>query len=396
MYGEDSSGRKVSLLNDESFKKSSRPRLLDYKHRARSSISSSMSRDDYTSSSSSISVSPGISPATPQLIHIDPLSSLETRSTPSPMTPNYHFDPLDQTKNHTPYYQYPRTATGLNYPAMPLQQDTSVQPYYLLQPHRMNELDIDHSYQSSRAALQPLQTRMPYPNPDQAMSLSPSNSLPTSLPTPVLPSASSTPATTTPTNASSKPMKKKYPCPHAARYACHDTFTTSGHAARHGKKHTGEKNILCPTCHKAFTRKDNMKQHERTHKYSRLDAPSPTASAKKLPTSGSNSRRRGLPPRSRSASQPSPDISSMGLDSSQMKPEYSSSHHADLSLRTGRTTMPRSELSEIIYNSTESSSGRPVYHRRMDSMSGRSEEDGEGESPGLDALATAASEMEDA
>lgn len=58
--------------------------------------------------------------------------------------------------------------------------------------------------------------------------------------------------------------------------------------------------------------------------------------------------------------------------------------------------MPRSELSEIIYNSTESSSGRPVYHRRMDSMSGRSEEDGEGESPGLDALATAASEMEDA
>ena len=32
----------------------------------------------------------------------------------------------------------------------------------------------------------------------------------------------------------------------------------------------------------------------------------------------------------------------------------------------------------------------------MGSMSGRSEEDGEGESPGLDALATAASEMVDA
>ncbi len=47
---------------------------------------------------------------------------------------------------------------------------------------------------------------------------------------------------------------------------CQATFTTSGHAARHGKKHTGEKGVHCPVCNKAFTRKDNMKQHERTHK----------------------------------------------------------------------------------------------------------------------------------
>ncbi|KAH8693198.1 hypothetical protein BGW36DRAFT_36295 [Talaromyces proteolyticus] len=60
--------------------------------------------------------------------------------------------------------------------------------------------------------------------------------------------------------------KNKYPCPYAATHSCTATFTTSGHAARHGKKHTGEKSVHCPICNKAFTRKDNMKQHRRTHK----------------------------------------------------------------------------------------------------------------------------------
>ncbi|PKY07548.1 putative C2H2 transcription factor [Aspergillus campestris IBT 28561] len=60
--------------------------------------------------------------------------------------------------------------------------------------------------------------------------------------------------------------KNKYPCPFAASHGCTATFTTSGHAARHGKKHTGEKSVHCPICDKAFTRKDNMKQHRRTHR----------------------------------------------------------------------------------------------------------------------------------
>ncbi|GAD96608.1 C2H2 transcription factor [Paecilomyces variotii No. 5] len=60
--------------------------------------------------------------------------------------------------------------------------------------------------------------------------------------------------------------KNKYPCPYAASHGCSATFTTSGHAARHGKKHTGEKSVHCPICNKAFTRKDNMKQHRRTHR----------------------------------------------------------------------------------------------------------------------------------
>ncbi|EGD92221.1 hypothetical protein H112_00297 [Trichophyton rubrum D6] len=65
--------------------------------------------------------------------------------------------------------------------------------------------------------------------------------------------------------------KNKHACPYAASHGCSATFTTSGHAARHGKKHTGEKRVHCPVCNKAFTRKDNMKQHQRTHRESGID-----------------------------------------------------------------------------------------------------------------------------
>jgi len=55
----------------------------------------------------------------------------------------------------------------------------------------------------------------------------------------------------------------------AKQYNCTDYFTTSGHAARHAKKHTGKKDAICPECNKAFTRKDNMEQHRRTHQNGR-------------------------------------------------------------------------------------------------------------------------------
>jgi len=69
-----------------------------------------------------------------------------------------------------------------------------------------------------------------------------------------------------PGNTRGSGRKNKYPCPYATSHGCFATFTTSGHAARHGKKHTGEKSVHCPICNKAFTRKDNMKQHIRTHR----------------------------------------------------------------------------------------------------------------------------------
>ncbi|KAL4752533.1 hypothetical protein BDW72DRAFT_170981 [Aspergillus terricola var. indicus] len=81
------------------------------------------------------------------------------------------------------------------------------------------------------------------------------------------PSPQTSIASTSKESVGAKPARKnKYPCPFAASHACTATFTTSGHAARHGKKHTGEKSVHCPICNKAFTRKDNMKQHIRTHR----------------------------------------------------------------------------------------------------------------------------------
>ncbi|RMZ78921.1 hypothetical protein DV737_g3671, partial [Chaetothyriales sp. CBS 132003] len=99
---------------------------------------------------------------------------------------------------------------------------------------------------------------------------------PSAFPPPAAP-----PAKASPSLNHSSGKKNKYPCPYAQSHDCVATFTTSGHAARHGKKHTGEKGVHCPICKKAFTRKDNMKQHERTHKASASSSASDDASTRR-------------------------------------------------------------------------------------------------------------------
>jgi len=78
------------------------------------------------------------------------------------------------------------------------------------------------------------------------------------------------------------PKKNQYPCPMAKQIGCTDFFTTSGHAARHAKKHTGKKDAFCPECNKAFTRKDNMEQHRRTHQNGRGASRSSTSDDSKV------------------------------------------------------------------------------------------------------------------
>lgn len=87
-----------------------------------------------------------------------------------------------------------------------------------------------------------------------------------------------------PAPASIRPKKNSYPCPMAKQYGCSDYFTTSGHAARHAKKHTGKKDAYCPECNKAFTRKDNMEQHRRTHQSGRSAKGSDNGVKKSKPT----------------------------------------------------------------------------------------------------------------
>jgi hypothetical protein len=103
--------------------------------------------------------------------------------------------------------------------------------------------------------------------------------------------------------ANGRPKKNQYPCPMAKAIGCKDYFTTSGHAARHAKKHTGKKDAICPECNKAFTRKDNMEQHRRTHQSGRGATKSGDRDAKKAKLRTQTSRPKISPMESQTPSQ---------------------------------------------------------------------------------------------
>ena len=178
MDGKNSSGRRVSLLNDGP----EAPTLIRLP-----SITPSL-----RSRTSSYTSSPIGSPPTPRLVRSDSSDSVAMQ-TPSPITPDFTVDGFTHSM-HSPSY--------------------SQQQYFDMQQNGF-----------------------------------PQNGMP--------------PTDMEPKNYNS------YPCPMAKTYGCNDYFTTSGHAARHAKKHTGKKYAFCPECNKAFTRKDNMEQHRRTHQSGR-------------------------------------------------------------------------------------------------------------------------------
>ena len=391
MYGENSSGRKVSLLNEEPTGAASLhqhpSKQINHRHPASHTVIPTLPKSRFcTRTGSSCSTSPENSPSTPPLVRIDSRSSNGTHSTPSPMTPSYHFDPLEQQKNVSPYYStFARPSDAHHaYPTMPSSQESAAQPYYQMSSHRINDHETGEAFLASNSLrnvpnLEPINTQGHYPNADPALTLSPQVALPPPI---VTPSSTTTPPTktdkataTTPTSATSKAVKKKYPCPHATRYSCHDTFTTSGHAARHGKKHTGEKNVHCPTCNKAFTRKDNMKQHERTHKNSKTDLSSPSD-----PNLGNNKPGPGSSRPSKPALKPTQNADAKLAPEAPMLEFNGDSSRLELS----SSGLPLPDLMQDV---------KPNSNGRMPSVSGRSEVDGEGDSPGLDALAHVASEM---
>ncbi|MCJ1284801.1 hypothetical protein MMC26_004137, partial [Xylographa opegraphella] len=381
----NASGRKVSLLNDDhpAYVPDSRSRPNN--HSRQSSYSTQMSRDDSGSSHLSSLASPTSSPRNaPHLARFDSNSSQGTLHTPSPMTPTYPFDPLDQHKNNLPSNVYSSYPAHGPYYAPPRPQDVSQLPYYNNIPIR-SELLMDDPYPTLGP---PLQTQFAYATSDLATPISP----PSGLQTPVTATSSTALAATTPTNGTSKIGKKKYFCPHAVRYNCTDTFTTSGHAARHGKKHTGEKNILCPICNKAFTRKDNMKQHERTHKAGNGSGSGEQAAAS--PVLADPPRRRINPATQSTTAASTPDIGSdMEVD------DVDAGFDAENTNRPPRSTIHRSALTEGSEfsnpNGSLSIDTKLAEHSRPNldrTLSGGSQ-DGEGESPGLDALAMAASNV---
>lgn len=225
MDGKNSSGRRVSLLNDGP-EAPTLVRLPSFTPSLRSRTSS------YTSS-------PIGSPPTPRLVRSDSSDSV-TMQTPSPITPE--FAPFDGQLQGlpSPYNAQPQ--------------------YFDMQQGGMHPNGLSHNDMKPEnfdAYAPHILGQMPF-NPQGAPVFYRPNQMPEQ--------HIAAPASAA---ANVRPKKNSYPCPMAKQFGCSDYFTTSGHAARHAKKHTGRKDAFCPECNKAFTRKDNMEQHRRTHQSGR-------------------------------------------------------------------------------------------------------------------------------
>ncbi|KAF2266798.1 hypothetical protein CC78DRAFT_107865 [Lojkania enalia] len=235
MDGKNSCGRRISLLNDNPAPPVQPVRLP--------SISPSL-----CSRASSYASSPIGSPPTPQLVRSDSSDSTAMQ-TPSPITPEFGFEGLAPPQSMAS----PVFAQSTFFPAQkdlnssypPIPQSTGPLPYHTASASQATYFRPQHQGSESRN-----------------------------------------------TSASANPRSKKnsYPCPLAKQFNCNDFFTTSGHAARHAKKHTGKKDAFCPECNKAFTRKDNMEQHRRTHQSGRNAAKNGDDRAKKAKSQGKRPR----------------------------------------------------------------------------------------------------------
>lgn len=383
--------------------------------------SSSSSQPYHSDSDSSLSrhssiASPRFSPsarAVPHLSRLDSSSSARSLATPSPMTPAGNYEPyldphgkaslniqdpsyssfanpLTQPQNHHGLAAAMSVAPASNAPYYPSSAQGSL-PVSASQTNMfggfpaLQQAPFDDTYASIPPAQVQYQFATNLIDPTPPVALPGSLASPTSLSSAPIPPVD--PNSTSASNGagSTTKAKKKYPCPHAAKFNCHDTFTTSGHAARHGKKHTGEKNILCPTCHKAFTRKDNMKQHERTHKNNRNN--DSVDHGKSNPASGTSRRTHSISSVAastmthKSSNSIDMDVDSPTVDGFDSK--RSSTHRPNLA-RPGQYSGTNSTGSgDFKYDLLQQ---RPELNRQF---SGESQ-DGEGESPGLDALAMAA------
>ncbi|TKA75115.1 hypothetical protein B0A55_05020 [Friedmanniomyces simplex] len=236
MDGRNSTGRTISLLNIEHIG-------LAGAYPSKCSTSSS--------AQSSRTPTPGLSP------HLLPTSP----SCTSPETPS--FNPFD----HAPHA----------HPHKPQQQ----QYYIRHQPHaKMDDQNVSMYPPLPDATGGTMPSAYPMP-PQMQQHMPPQNLQQVAYRTSPSPVPEPSRVSTT-TNTKSHTKKNQYPCPLAKQIGCNDFFTTSGHAARHAKKHTGKKDAFCPECNKAFTRKDNMEQHRRTHQNGRAAPRSNNGDAAKV------------------------------------------------------------------------------------------------------------------
>lgn len=241
MDGRDSSGRTISLLNSTaaSNNRGDWKQFPHYHHRAPSCCATSPSLSPSAQTPPTLSRSSSSSDSR----HLAPISPL------TPSDPDQHLDSIFRAHKH-PHQQY-----FLARPSQGKMDDPNASLYPPI-PDATVAMTSAYPMPAQLAQQLPPQHVAP-PQSVYRSSTSPSSE----------PSRVSTVSATS--NAKSQSKKNSYPCPMAKQYGCTDFFTTSGHAARHAKKHTGKKDAFCPECNKAFTRKDNMEQHRRTHQNGR-------------------------------------------------------------------------------------------------------------------------------
>jgi uncharacterized Zn-finger protein len=220
MDARDSSGRKVSLLNDEPSSQNPLCNSLPSRNSSSQYEYSSMVR----SHSSTSELSDPMSPSTPGLVRADSFDSQNTQDPRSPITPVFLND-LGRNTSYTSagykdkaHFDFRDRVTGS-------EESSSSGQYQLFRPSYMDS-------RSSPFAESQMYDEESYQN-----------------------------------GGSSDRGQKRYPCRFRDNMGCEKTFTTSGHASRHSKIHTAEKGVSCSWsgCQKKFTRADNMKQHLETH-----------------------------------------------------------------------------------------------------------------------------------
>jgi hypothetical protein len=253
MDGRNSAGRRISLLNHDA------PRVAQLRRVNLSKFSAWSNSFQYPgdptsesgrrilappeyhrSHSSATSIS---DPPTPQLVRSDSTDSAVIQRTPSPLTPNLGLERLSIMSGSGGPPQYSSAQQKAAYPELELAIAAAPQPYM---PPFSKQVPATASQNSSYSR------RHPSPSPPAS--------------TPRRPAAPQPSASFRSRRAPVKSGKNTYPCPLGHQFNCDRYFTTSGHAARHAKIHSGEKNIVCPDCDKRFARKDNMDQHRKTHR----------------------------------------------------------------------------------------------------------------------------------
>ena len=219
MNARDSSGRNVSLLNDEPSSQNAQRNTLPYRNLSSQHEYSSMIR----SHSSTSELSDPVSPSTPGLVRADSFDSQNTQDPRSPITPVFLNDLRNTSYTSAGYkdqahFDYRDRNTGF-------EECSSTGQYQHFRPSYVDN-------RSSPFAESQMYDEESYQN-----------------------------------GGNSERGQKRYPCRFRENMGCEKTFTTSGHASRHSKIHTAEKGVSCswPGCQKKFTRADNMKQHLETH-----------------------------------------------------------------------------------------------------------------------------------